>query len=50
VNIPEHLSAYGVSEDAFDAIIEESLPSGSLQHNPRPLAAEDVRRILEAAL
>jgi alcohol dehydrogenase class IV len=50
VNIPEHLSAYGVSEDTFAAIIEESLPSGSLKHNPRPLAAEDVRRILEAAL
>lgn len=50
VGIPEHLSVYGVAEDAFDAIIEESLPSGSLQHNPRPLAAEDVRRILEAAL
>lgn len=50
IGIPEHLSAYGVSEDQFDAIIEESLPSGSLQHNPRPLAAEDVRRILQAAL
>lgn len=50
VSIPEHLSAYGVSEGAFDGIIEESLPSGSLKHNPRPLAAEDVRRILEAAL
>lgn len=50
VNIPEHLSAYGVKEEAFDGIIEESLPSGSLKHNPRPLGAEDVRRILEAAL
>jgi len=50
VGIPEHLSTFGVGEDAFDAIIEESLPSGSLQHNPRPLGAEDVRRILEAAL
>ena len=50
VNIPEHLSPYGVAEEAFDGIIEESLPSGSLKHNPRPLGAEDVRRILEAAL
>ena len=50
VDIPEHLSAYGISEDALEPIIEESLPSGSLQHNPRPLAAEDVRSILETAL
>ncbi len=50
IGIPEHLSAYGVTADHFDAIIAESLPSGSLQHNPRPLQAADVRAILEAAL
>jgi alcohol dehydrogenase class IV len=50
IRIPAHLGAFGVTEEAFDGIIAESLPSGSLQHNPRPLAAEDVRRILEAAL
>jgi len=50
IGVPSHLSGYGVAEDAFDLIIEESLPSGSLKHNPRPLGAEDVRAILQAAL
>mgnify|MGYP001052720205 CR=1 FL=1 len=50
VGVPEHLRDYGVPVEDFDQIIAESLPSGSLQHNPRPLAAEDVRRILEAAM
>jgi len=50
VGIPIHLCELGVTEDRFDLIVKESLPSGSLKHNPRPLAAEDVRRILEMAL
>ena len=50
VGIPEHLSEFGVTRDQFDLVIEESLPSGSLQHNPRRLEAEDVGNILEAAL
>lgn len=50
VGIPTHLSEFGVTADGFDVIIEESLPSGSLKHNPRPLGAEDVRNILESAL
>lgn len=50
IGVPSHLAQYGVAQDAFDLIIEESLPSGSLKHNPRPLGAEDVRAILQAAL
>ena len=50
VGIPEHLAGLGVREADFDAIIAASLPSGSLKHNPRPLAAEDVRCILSAAM
>lgn len=50
IHIPQHLSAFGVRADQLDPIIAESLPSGSLKHNPRPLAAEDVRHILEMAL
>jgi len=50
VGIPVHLRELGVTEDRFDLIVKESLPSGSLKHNPRPLVAEDVRRILEMAL
>jgi len=44
------LSDFGVTEDGFDVIIAESLPSGSFKHNPRPLGAEDARRILTDAL
>ena len=50
IGVPLHLHEFGVKPDDFEMIIAESLPSGSLQHNPRPLAAEDVRHILEAAL
>jgi len=50
VGIPEHLGPLGLREDDYDAIIAASLPSGSLKHNPRPLAAEDVRCILSAAM
>lgn len=49
IGIPAHLSELEVNKDQFDLIIRESLPSGSLKHNPRPLGAEDVRHILEAA-
>ncbi len=49
IGIPLHLRELGVRKELFDRIIQESLPSGSLKHNPRPLAAEDVRRILETA-
>ena len=50
VGIPQHLSALGVQREGLDQIIAESLPSGSLKHNPRPLDATDVRRILESAM
>ena len=50
MEIPLQLASLGVSEKEFDIIIEESLPSGSLKHNPRPLGAEDVRTILHQAL
>jgi alcohol dehydrogenase class IV len=50
IGVPLHLREFGVREDALDPIIEESLPSSSLKHNPRVLDAEDVRNILIAAL
>jgi alcohol dehydrogenase class IV len=50
VAIPEHLASFGLQPAGFDEIIAESLPSGSLKHNPRRLAAEDVRAILQSAL
>ena len=50
VGLPAHLGEFGVAEDGLDVIIEESLPSGSFKHNPRPLGAGDARRILMDAL
>jgi alcohol dehydrogenase class IV len=50
VGIPTHLATFGVVQEDFPAIAQASLPSGSLKHNPRPLAAEDVKAILASAL
>jgi alcohol dehydrogenase class IV len=49
IDLPLRLRDVGVNRASFPVIVEESLPSGSLKHNPRPLAAEDVMAILEAA-
>jgi alcohol dehydrogenase class IV len=49
VGIPQRLEPLGVKKEDFARIIEGSLPSGSLKHNPRPLAADDVETILVAA-
>jgi lactaldehyde reductase len=50
IAVPQHLSAFGVTTEAFGPIIDESLTQSSLHHNPRKLGAEDVRAILTAAL
>jgi len=50
IGIPSHLSDFGASEQDWPAIIEQSLPSGSLKHNPRPMSPEDVRALLEMAM
>ena len=49
VGLPQRLGPLGVKQEDFPIIVEGSLPSGSLKHNPRPLAEEDVTAILEAA-
>ncbi|MBN1579497.1 MAG: iron-containing alcohol dehydrogenase [Anaerolineae bacterium] len=50
IGIPGKLAPFGVKRQDFPTIIAESLPSGSLKHNPRPLAAQDIEAILNAAL
>jgi alcohol dehydrogenase class IV len=50
IGIPAHLRSFGVEKEDLADIAQESLPSGSLKHNPRPLAANDVEAILAAAL
>ena len=49
VGIPQRLGPLGVKREDLPVIVEGSLPSGSLKHNPRPLAAEDITAILDAA-
>lgn len=50
IGIPDRLSPLGVTPADFPTIIQESLPSGSLKHNPRPLKAGDVEAILKMAM
>ena len=50
IGIPGHLSGFGVSESDWPIIVGQSLPSGSLKSNPRPMAAEDVRAVLAMAM
>jgi alcohol dehydrogenase class IV len=50
LHIPQHLEPLGVRREDFPMLVSESLPSGSLRSNPRPLIAEDVKRILENAM
>ncbi|NOZ24355.1 MAG: iron-containing alcohol dehydrogenase [Planctomycetes bacterium] len=47
VGLPKNLREFDISREAFDAIIEESMPSGSLKANPKPITEDDLRTILE---
>jgi alcohol dehydrogenase class IV len=49
VGIPQRMEPLGVKREDLALIVEGSLPSGSLRHNPRPLSAEDIETILIAA-
>lgn len=44
------LAGYGLKRDDYPAIIEATLASGSTRSNPRPVAADDVSRLLDAAM
>jgi alcohol dehydrogenase class IV len=50
IDIPASLSEFGAGEADLAKVTEESMPSGSLKHNPRPLSAQDVVTILSMAL
>jgi len=45
--VPRTLGGYHIPASDFDLIAEESMPSGSLKANPKPVTREDVIRILE---
>jgi len=40
------LAGYGLAADAFEAVAEESLPSGSTKANPRPVTKDDIVAML----
>ncbi|HEX2954575.1 MAG TPA: iron-containing alcohol dehydrogenase [Bacillota bacterium] len=44
--IPQHLRELGLLREDFEKIVEESLPSGSLKANPRPVTADELTTIL----
>lgn len=47
LEIPLSWRKLGIRKEDFPQLVEQSLPSGSLQANPRPVRKEDLLKILE---
>jgi len=47
LGVPLSWRELGVKKEDFPALVEKSLPSGSLQSNPRPVGKEDLYKLLE---
>jgi len=47
MNMPADLSGFNIPVQDFGAIIEESMPSGSLKANPKKITPADLRWVLE---
>ena len=45
--LPMHLKEFGLDPDTFEAMAEESLPSGSTKANPRDVTKDDIIAMLE---
>jgi len=50
LGIPKHMADFGLCKEDFPEIIERSMPSGSLAHNPRKVSPDDVADLLDAAV
>jgi alcohol dehydrogenase class IV len=50
MGIPKHFGELGLRPDDFPELIEQSMPSGSMAHNPRHASYDDLRAILDAAV
>lgn len=50
LGIPATLGQVGLKRELVDEIVEQTLPSGSLAANPKPVPKEDLRAILLAQL
>jgi len=46
LGIPRHLGGLGLRREDFPQLVERSMPSGSLAHNPRQVSSPDVVTIL----
>ncbi|MGB4618572.1 MAG: iron-containing alcohol dehydrogenase, partial [Dethiobacteria bacterium] len=49
LRLPRRLRDLGVKPEHFEAIVEQSLPSSSLKHNPREAGARELQQLLEQA-
>jgi alcohol dehydrogenase class IV len=49
IGLPATLSEAGVDEDDLDAVARLSQRNGNVQNNPKPVAEDDARAILDAA-
>lgn len=50
LNIPSSIREFGVNKEDVPRIVEESMPSGSLKANPKPVSREELAGFLEAQL
>jgi len=50
LGLPRTLGRHGLKRADFAAIVAESMPSGSLKANPKPVTEQDVEAILEALI
>ena len=50
LGIPTHLGELGLRHDDFPELVEQSIPSGSMAHNPRHASYDDLVAILDAAV
>jgi len=50
LDMPRDLKQFNIPQEDFGAIIEESMPSGSLKANPKKITEEDLLTILKAVV
>ena len=50
LRIPKHFGELGLRQDDFPELVEQSIPSGSMAHNPRHVSYDDLVAILDAAV
>jgi len=50
LGIPKHFRGLGLRREDFPELIEQSMPSGSMAHNPRHASSADIATILDTAV